>query len=494
MDTVYLAGLGPGDPRALTAGTLDLFLEVEKVYVRTAEHPALAVLDRQGIAYRTLDGIYRQAASFEQAYRQMAGLILNAARRYGKVAYLVPGSPSCAERSVEIISSLAPRAGICCLTLPAVSFVEAVADELALPRGETPVVLDAFQPDRLLDHPDRHILVMQAYNRQMASLIKLELLKLYPPEHPVTVVRGAGLQSGKIKEVSLLCEIDRLQFIDHLTTFYLPPLVNCGMQDLLRVMRRLRGEGAAPVNGLPRGERRAGGCPWDMEQDHLSLKPYLLEEAYEVLNAIDIGDPPAVCEELGDLLLQIVFHCQIAAENGSFSFYDAVTGITEKLIRRHPHVFGGAPVVSAGEVTKSWQQIKQSEKPGRESCFVLPSGFPALLAAQKLQRQASSVGFDWPEASGAWDKVEEELRELRDAYRETDRAKIVEEMGDVLFALVNLSRFLNVDAEQALAAGTGKFYRRLCYVEKMAKKEGREMADFPLSVLDEWWNSAKSYI
>lgn len=494
MNTVFLAGLGPGDPRALTAGTLKLFLEVEKVYVRTSEHPAVAVLDRHGIAYRTMDGIYRQAASFEQAYRQMAGLILNAARRYGKVAYLVPGSPSCAERSAEIIRNLAPRAGVCCRTLPAVSFIEAVADELALPREEKLLILDAMQPDRLLDHPDRHLLVMQAYNRQMASLLKLELLKLYPPEHPVTVVRGAGLQSGKIKEVRPLCEIDRLQFIDHLTTFYLPPLVGCGMQDLLRVMRRLRGEGAAPLNDLPVSKRKTAGCPWDMEQDHFSLKPYLLEEAYEVLHAVDSGDLPALCEELGDLLLQIVFHCQIAVENGSFSFYDTVAGITDKLIRRHPHVFGGAPDVSAGEVTKGWQLIKQREKPDRESCFVFPDGFPALLAAQKLQRQASSVGFDWPEASGAWDKVEEELQELRDAYREADRVKIAEEMGDVLFAMVNLSRFLDVEAEQALAAGTSKFYRRLCYVEKMAKKEGREMADFPLSVLDEWWKNAKSYI
>jgi tetrapyrrole methylase family protein/MazG family protein len=494
MNTVYLVGLGPGDPQALTVGTLKLLLRAEKVYVRAAEHPALLMLDRHGIAYRTLDSIYRQAPSFEQAYRQMAGLVLNAARHCRTVAYLVPGSPACAERSVEIIRALAPLAGVCCRTLPAVSFVEAMVDELALPGGEKPVVLDAFQPDRLLDYPDRHLLVMQAYSRQMASLIKLELLKLYPPEHPVTVIRAAGLLSGKIKEVRPLCEIDHLQFIDHLTTFYLPPLFERGVQDLLRVMRRLRGEGPVSADGLPSGNRKAGGCPWDMEQDHHTLKPYLLEETYEVLNAIDSADLPALCEELGDLLLQIVFHCQIAAENGSFSFYDAVAGITEKLVRRHPHVFSGAASVSAAEVTKSWQQIKQSEKAGQESCFVLPSGFPALLGAQKLQRQAASVGFDWPEVSGAWDKVEEELQELHDAYREADRAKIVEEMGDVLFALVNLSRFLDVDAEQALAAGTGKFYRCLCYVEKMAKDEGREMADFPLSVLDEWWRSAKSYI
>jgi tetrapyrrole methylase family protein/MazG family protein len=494
MKTVYLVGLGPGDSQAITVGTLNLLRDLKKIYVRTASHPALAMLDKNMISYKTLDSIYMQAASFEQAYRQMAGLILNAARHYGQVAYLVPGSPSCAERTVEIIRSLAPQAGVCCRTLPAVSFVEAMADELALPRGETLVVLDAMQPDRLLDHPDRHLLVMQAYNRQITSVMKLELLKLYPPEHPVTVVRGASLHKGKIKLVKPLCEVDHLQFIDHLTTFYLPPLVHCGMQDLLRLMRRLRGQGAVPVHSLPLRKRRTNGCSWDMEQNHQTLKPYLLEETYEVLSAIDSGDLSAVCEELGDLLLQIVFHCQIAAENHAFSFHDIVAGITEKLIRRHPHIFKHATARSADEVKQRWQQIKLSEKAGRESFFVFPGGFPALLGAQKLQRQASSVGFDWPEASGAWDKIEEELQELRDAYRDADRAKIVEEMGDVLFALVNLSRFLDVDAEQALIASSRKFYHRICYVENLAKDEGKTMKDFPLSLLDEWWRRAKRNI
>ena len=494
MKTIYLVGLGPGDSQAITIGTLNLLLGLEKIYVRTARHPALEMLDRYRIAYQALDSIYRQAASFEHAYRQMAGLILNAALHYGQVAYLVPGSPSCAERTVEIIRLLAPRAGICCRTLPAVSFVEAMADELALPSGETLLVLDAMQPDRLLDYPDRHLLVMQAYNRQMTSVMKLELLKLYPPEHPVTVVRGASLHKGKIKLVRPLCEIDHLKFIDHLTTFYLPPLVHFGMQDLLRLMRRLRGHGAAPVRSVPLRKRKMAGCSWDMEQNHQTLKPYLLEETYEVLSAIDSGDLSAVCEELGDLLLQIVFHSQIAAKNHDFSFHDIVAGLTEKLIRRHPHLFERTTTRSAGEVRQRWQQIKLGEKTGRESCFVFPGGFPALLGAQKLQRQASSVGFDWPEASGAWDKTDEELQELRDAYRDADRAKIAEEMGDVLFALVNLSRFLDVDAEQALISSSRKFYQRLCYVEKLANDEGKVMTDSPLSVLDEWWRRAKRNI
>jgi len=478
MGTVYLVGLGPGDPQALTIRALALLKRVKKVYVRTAQHPALAMLDRHRIAYKALDVIYQKSATFEEAYRQIAWFILNAARRHGEVAYAVPGSASLAERTVEIIQSLASSAGVCCRRLPAVSFVEAVTAELSLPREEALVVLDALQPDKLLDHPDKHVFVMQAYNRPAASRMKLQLLTLYPPDHPVTAIRGAGLPAGKRKVVRPLYKIDRLKFIDHLTTFYLPPLVSRGVQDLLRVMRHLRSE---------------EGCPWDLEQDHRTLKPYLLEETYEVLGAIDEGEDSELCEELGDLLLQIVFHCQIAAEREAFSFYDSVAGITEKLIRRHPHVFGRSVALTAKEVSKSWQRLKQTEKADRESLFTLERGLPALLRAQKLQRQASSVGFDWPEVSGSWEKMVEELKELQDAYQAQDRVKIEEELGDLLFAVVNVSRFLNVDAEQALAGSTSKFYQRICYVEKKANNEGGEMDAFSLPQLDEWWEEAKSF-
>lgn len=237
--------------------------------------------------------------------------------------------------------------------------------------------------------------------------------------------------------------------------------------------------------------RSKEGCPWDREQNHLSLKPYLLEEAYEVLGAIDSGNSNELREELGDLLLQIVFHCQIAEENKAFTFQNVVTGITKKLIRRHPHVFGEASAKTAADVIRTWQQIKKDEKKERTSLFTLENYLPALLRAQKLQRQASSVGFDWPDAAGAWDKLSEEIDELKDAYNQGHEARIVEEMGDLLFAAVNVARFLNVDAEQALAASTKKFYARLRFVEERVRAEGGEMAAYSLSKLDEWWDVAK---
>ena len=193
--------------------------------------------------------------------------------------------------------------------------------------------------------------------------------------------------------------------------------------------------------------RSEDGCPWDREQDHNTLRPYLLEETYEVLGAINDGSTQDLCEELGDLLLQIVFHCQIATENGRFSFYDVVVGITEKLLRRHPHVFAKPTAKTTEEVISTWQIIKKTEKKkDRDTMFTLENYLPALLRAQKLQRQASSVGFDWPDVQGAWDKLSEELKELKDAYKERVQARIEEELGDLLFAVVNVARFLNVDA------------------------------------------------
>ncbi|MDW7649803.1 MAG: nucleoside triphosphate pyrophosphohydrolase [Bacillota bacterium] len=476
MKKIYLVGLGPGDPGALTLRSLQVLKKVRHVYVRTEHHPGLSILKDHHIAYKSLDFFYEKADTFADTYRKIAFFILNTALTHGEVVYAVPGSPYFAEKAVELIIKKAPTAGIVCRALPAVSFVEAISAELSLPRESELVVLDALQPDKLLDKPDKHLLIIQAYNRQVASRVKLELSKLYPDEHRVTVIRGAGLgRNKKIKTVPLY-EMDRVPFIDHLTTFYLPPVTKYGIEDFLRVMRKLRGD---------------DGCPWDREQDHYSLRPYLLEEAYEVLGAIDSGNQSDLREELGDLLLQIVFHCQVAVENQSFSFHDIVAGITEKLIRRHPHVFGTATARDAADVIRTWQQIKKEEKLERTSLFTLEMYLPALLRAQKLQRQASGVGFDWPDAAGAWAKLEEELKELQDAYIEQHTEKIEEELGDLLFATVNVARFLNVDAEQALAAGTKKFFTRLRYVEDKARAEGGEISEYSLSKLDEWWNEAK---
>jgi tetrapyrrole methylase family protein/MazG family protein len=239
--------------------------------------------------------------------------------------------------------------------------------------------------------------------------------------------------------------------------------------------------------------RSASGCPWDRQQTMESLKPFVIEEAYEVVEAIDGGDAGKVCEELGDLLLQIVFQAQIAEEAGAFSFDDVVAAINDKLRRRHPHVFGEEKADSAEEVLHRWEQIKKSEN-GRERRSILqgvPRDLPALLKAHRLQDRAARVGFDWEHLSQVLEKVEEELGEFRKALQEKDGEQIEGEFGDVLFALVNLSRFIKVSPEDALRKTISRFISRFQHIEEYAFREGIELHTLSLQEMDRLWNEAK---
>lgn len=251
--------------------------------------------------------------------------------------------------------------------------------------------------------------------------------------------------------------------------------------------------------------RSPKGCPWDREQTHESLKKYLLEEAYELLDAIDAGDDRALVEELGDVLLQVVFHATIAAETGRFTMQDVIDTLTDKLIRRHPHVFGDAEADDAAAVTRLWAEIKHREaSPGEadtpEGASMLdgvPRSLPALMEAEKLQQRAARVGFEWDDVDGAWQKVREELDELQAALQargaggEARQERLAEEFGDVLFALVNVARYVHVDPEQSLRAANAKFRRRFRYIERRAAEQGQDLARMSLAEMDALWEEAK---
>ncbi len=247
---------------------------------------------------------------------------------------------------------------------------------------------------------------------------------------------------------------------------------------LVEVVDRLRGE---------------GGCPWDKAQTHDSVKPYLIEEAFEVIEALEAHDDSAFCEELGDVLLHIVFHARIAAERGAFDIEDISRGIVEKLITRHPHVFADGSAKTAGEVLEEWERIKLREKKakrGRSSLLEgLPISMPSLLVAQRIQEKASRIGFDWPNIEPVWDKVREEFAELEKAYISRDFDEIESELGDFLFSITNLARFLDISSEMALRKTIAKFTRRFSYVERMVKEKGLDRPG--LDVLDVFWEEAK---
>ncbi|MYC70240.1 MAG: nucleoside triphosphate pyrophosphohydrolase [Gemmatimonadetes bacterium] len=243
--------------------------------------------------------------------------------------------------------------------------------------------------------------------------------------------------------------------------------------------------------------RAPDGCPWDRQQTHATLKPYLLEEVYEALEAIDAADDAELCKELGDVLLQVVFHAQIAAEEGRFDIEAVGQAIVDKLVRRHPHVFDDASADGADEVLLRWEQIKKQERreQGEAAPSLLegiPKHLPALMRAYRIQTRVAQQGFDWDEVDGALDKVEEEFAELRKAWETDGAAAVEEEFGDLLFSLVNASRFLKVDPEQALRRAVIKFERRFRALEDIVQARGEEVATLSLAALDEIWDEVKA--
>lgn len=249
--------------------------------------------------------------------------------------------------------------------------------------------------------------------------------------------------------------------------------------DLLEIMEKLRSE---------------NGCPWDKEQTHESLRIYLIEETYEVLEALDAKDKGKFCNELGDLLLQIVFHAQIAKENDDFQIGDVITEVCSKLVSRHPHIFGDVKADTSEQVLVNWEAIKKKEKKLKSQTGVLkdvPSNLPALMRSYKVQQKAAQVGFDWDDIKDVFCKIDEEVGELKEAYESKDLERITDELGDTLFSIVNLSRFLKVQPELALTGTVNKFIKRFEYVEKRSLEQGKKLEDMSLAQMDELWNEAK---
>jgi len=478
---ITIVGLGPGNPAHLTLEAQQVLERASELYLRTNRHPTVPSLPAH-LTLHSFDFLYERAADFAEVYEGIVERVLALGQRPEGVVYAVPGHPLVGEATVQRILEKARIRGIEVRIVAGLSFVEPVLTALGLDALDGLQIVDAL--DLAVRHhpplnPDLPALVGQLYGRDVASAVKLTLMNGYPAEHPVTLVRGAGTDEEWTRTLPLY-ELDRVDDVDHLTTLYLPPLpVVSGMESFQDTIARLR----AP-----------GGCPWDRKQTHRSLRPNLLEETYEVLTAIDRDDMPALCEELGDLLLQIALHAQIAVEEGEFSLADVVAGIDAKIKRRHPHVFGDVRVNGVAEVMHNWEEIKREERAERgenEEHSMLdgvPTTLPALARAQSLQRRAARMGFDWEDVEGVWDKVAEEIAELRAA---TDAQARESELGDVLFAVTNLARWLGVDAESALRAACDRFTRRFAAMEKQCQERGLDLGRLSLAEWDVLWEEAR---
>jgi tetrapyrrole methylase family protein/MazG family protein len=328
--------------------------------------------------------------------------------------------------------------------------------------------------------PDRPALVGQLYSPSLASDVKLTLMNAYPDTHSVSLVRAVSTPAQATISLPLYA-LDRTPAVDYLTSLYVPPLPAVGgMETLLDTVARLR----AP-----------DGCPWDREQTHLTLRDNLLEEAYEVLAALDAEDTAKLCEELGDLLMQIALHAQIAAEGGEFRFADVVGSIDAKLKRRHPHVFAGLDVDSTEQVLRNWEAIKAEERAtdghvDDSRLAGVPRALPALARAQALGDRAARVGFDWPDAEAVLDKLVEEVKEVHHA---ADGRAQQREFGDLLFTLVNVARHLDVDAEAVLRGTCDRFTERFARMEADAQARGQALNELSLAEQDTLWERAKRH-
>jgi tetrapyrrole methylase family protein / MazG family protein len=482
---ITIVGLGPAGLDLLAPENLRSLENAPKLILRTERHPAAAELRERGVAFISLDSLYERAVAFEDLYPRLAEAVLAEAAA-GPLVYAVPGHPLLGEESVRLLLQSAAEKKLSSRVLPALSFVDAVAPALAA-AGEVPdltewQVADGAVLTRVWWDTARPTLVFQVDDGPAASRVKLALLDEYPDDFPVSVVRHAGERAGGVTRVSLR-ELDRAAagVYDHLTTVYVPPLPaerkRPDFREFVDVIAMLR----AP-----------DGCPWDREQDYKSLKRFVLEEAYEVLEAVDSEDPARLCDELGDLMLQVLLYSQIAREEGCFDIRDVTATIVEKLVRRHPHVFGDVTVRDSDEVRRNWEAIKQREKPERTSVLDgVPKELPALMKALEVSKRVVRVGFEWPTLEAVLEKLDEEVAELKAEVPGRDVDRLRAETGDLLFTVVNVARWLKIDPEEALRQMLDRFGRRFREVERLVAVEGRELASLGIEELDRLWDRAK---
>ncbi|KYH34368.1 nucleoside triphosphate pyrophosphohydrolase/pyrophosphatase MazG [Clostridium tepidiprofundi DSM 19306] len=480
---IKIIGLGPGSEEALTLGAIKMLKNEKRVYLRTRIHPTVEYIDSIGINYETYDDKYESYENFDEVYNSIAEDLIEKHEKFKDedIVYAVPGHPLVAEKSVTILIELAKKRGIDTKIVPAVSFVDALMESLNIDPIEGIKIIDAFDINNQILDKRTGIVITQVYNKFIAAEVKLAISEYYGDDFEIYFVRAAGIEGMESIRKIRIFELDRQCDIDHLTSIYIPKDLNVtkDFNDLIEIIDILRGE---------------NGCPWDREQNHETIKRCLIEECYEVLEAIDEKNEEKLIEELGDVLLQVVFHAKIGKDEGYFNISDVIKAICDKMIYRHPHVFGKANVEDSNQVLINWDELKKKEK-GYENYTDelkhIPKNFPALMRATKVQSKASKVGFDWESVESAFEKVVEEYHEVKDVYKSNNRAKILEEVGDLIFACVNVARFLNVDPEEALSSSVNKFINRFEFIESTASRRGLKLNEMSLEQMDELWDEAK---
>ena len=503
--TLTIVGLGPGAAGHLSLETLKL-LEERFVILRTEVHPTVAELKRRGISFISCDAWYEKEATFEEVYDKISSFVIEQAKNK-EVVYAVPGSPLVAERTVTLLREKAKRNNIPLTIKPAMSFLDLAYVDLGIDPIDGLRIIDAQDFSALADAGQYPLMVTQVYNQIVASDMKLTLMDILPDETEVYFLRNLGLEDEECRKIPLF-EMDRQPVIDHLTSVFIPRQPEEALRSMLQsvkddsdtdgywerfpLLQHKTQFDVRPLADVMQVLREPGGCPWDREQDFDTIRANLIEECYEFLEAVDDKDTYGMVEELGDILMQVVFHARMAEEKGMFTLQDVIDGVTDKLIERHPHVFGTVKVANSDEVLTNWEAIKLQEKPERKRVLDgIYKGLPSLLRAHKIQKRVAKVGFDWTETDDVKKKVLEEWEEFNEAATRQNQDDMEKELGDLYFSLVNFARHLGLESETALNRCNNRFETRFEHVEDRVTESGKEWNAYSLEELDRFWDEAK---
>jgi tetrapyrrole methylase family protein/MazG family protein len=481
---VVVVGLGPGSVDLLLPAARATLERIPVRYARTARHPTVAPLVADGITFETFDDRYDAAPDLDAVYHDIVTALIGAAAEHGELAYAVPGSPSVAERTVALLHDAARDGRVELTTVPGLSFAELAWTRLGVdPMTDPARVVDARALESAALDLGGLLLVAQCDDPLLCSDVKLTLLERLSPDTPVTVLARLGGPDERVDTVAL-ADLDRV-VPDHLTSLAVQLPDSSPGRELTRLLE------------LARLLRRPGGCPWDAEQTHHSVTRYLLEEAYEVVDAVEALPVPApagtpahdpaytrLVDELGDLLYQVIFHAMLAEEAGAFGMGDVARGIHDKLVHRHPHVFGDVAAATSGDVMRNWEQIKKGERGATSIMDGITPGLPSLLYAHKLLRKAASVGLDPGGVAASLDRIDVATAALRAGADD----ELV--LGELLAGAVALARALGFDAESALRGWSVRFRTRFEAMEADAAREGVDLAALDPGAAAARWDAA----
>lgn len=484
MAKITIVGLGYGNYSSLTLSAAESIKKSNRLYFRTKNHEVADYLKGMGKEITSYDYVYEESQTFDQVYEIITNDLIENANRHNEILYCAPGNPVLSDKVVQLLLEKEKKGLIKLDIIGSISIVDEVLKTVKKSDDKSLKIVNALDiGNQYLDINSENIII-NVYDQIIASEIKLYISEIYGDEFEIYVLNKNKEDLDFTSKKVLVYEIDRLTSWDHKSCLFIPAVDYLNKQvynlhDLITIMKRLRGK---------------NGCPWDMKQTHSSLREYVLEEAYEVVEAINNDDSDNLAEELGDLLLQVIFHSQIAKEEGTFNLWDVIAKLSSKLINRHPHVFGEVKVDTANQVRHIWENIKDKEKnieSYAEGLENIPKGLSALMRSHKIQKKVAKIGFDWDNINQVLEKVKEEFRELEEAIENNDQSNIEEELGDLLFAVVNLSRFCKVNPETSLINTIEKFIFRFKFMEEESKKQDRDLKEMTLKEMNELWNLSK---